>query len=781
MTRFGLPTRVAMYGLVAACTFSSQPLPIEIAPQPTPPPPAKTPGEQLAALDALVPNDNPDAVHIADVRAILRAQDLEARGKRELAVDAWMEALKIGRGTIGQRALHGWIRSYAQNLGKQTDRQILARLLLVETHYGRVSPYMKDNGLISEAALIREIEKAAPEALLPLVGAADELSVVRVPTSKGIPSDDPLLSNASTRYCGLSNELQLRWESWLSSLDKPVRAYWDALILDCRRNYPGAADAYKEALPLLKQNRSTHSLALSAMARQINVQRGMGKREAVAETYNHLLDAWRLEGLDAKAFGMSTDEFALKQIDDTLWASRSIALTGNLERAKELAQLAQDLISRMFINSPRMSQRSREALGDFRAEAFQVLAFRVALERGEYDRALAINSIAMQSPDISAEWKERFLWLSGVYDYLAGNYAGAKRRWEQLLNSLRDESLRPQIYYWTARALRQMNQTPESDFYLKSLVQDYPTNFYAVVGLTIAGLPEPDRWRDVFANGDRLAQVLKNRKDFEIDNVRTHPRVGPALRRAEILVQAQVCDWARVALQELDGPSRRDFRLASNPDLYVYMSRLHYSCGNHVQAVSMTTDLSNVVGGFWQKWPEQLLVNFPTPYLDVARRQAISAGIEHSEILAVARQESTFRPEISSPAGALGLMQIMIPTADRLALQLKLPTGNMATRLLEPELNATLGAHYLKELRTYYKGNVPAIYGGYNAGEYAVDGWLIRRQTTDPAMWVELVPFQETKGYIRNVWRNVFVYNFIAQYDSKWSHIQSQSLKSQGS
>ncbi len=767
MTRFHLGTRVVFYASLAACTFSSQPQPIEIIVPVLSDKPPTTPAEQLAALEAIAPADSPDAEQLADIRAVLRAQDIESRGKRELAAEAWMEALKIARGVIGQRALHGWIRAYTAGLGKQTDRQILARLLLVETHYGRLSPYMKDNGLISETALVAELEKAVPEALLPPTSGQTEAET-EAPAAPGIPGNDLLLIKAAARYCVLSSELQLRWESWLNSLGRAARSYWGALIEDCRRNYAGAGDAYQNALPVLMQSRATHNLALSAAARQINVQRAMGKRESVAQTYEKLLEVWRLDGLNAKAFGMSTDEFALKQIDDTLWASRSIALTGNLERAKALAQHAQDLISRMYVNSPNMSQRSRDALGNLRAEAFQILAFRVALERGEHDRALAINAVAMQSPDISVEWKERFLWLSGVYDFLAGNYPGAKRRWEQLLNNLRDESLRPQIYYWTARALRQMQQVAESDFYIKSLVQDYPTNFYAVVGLSIADLPDPDRWRSVFADsGKHLTTALKNRKDFDIENIRAHPRVGPALRRAELLVQARLCDWGRIALQELETPSRRDFRLPSYPGLYVYVSRLHYACGNYVQAVSITTDLSNTISGFWQTWPEQLLVHFPQAYADIARRQAASAGIQPAEVLAVARQESTFRPMVASPAGALGLMQIMIPTAERLANQLKLESSDMATRLLDPELNATLGAAYLQQLRDYYKGNIPAVYGGYNAGEYAVDGWLVRRQTTDPAMWVELVPFQETKSYIRNVWRNVFVYNFIAQYDSK--------------
>jgi soluble lytic murein transglycosylase-like protein len=72
-----------------------------------------------------------------------------------------------------------------------------------------------------------------------------------------------------------------------------------------------------------------------------------------------------------------------------------------------------------------------------------------------------------------------------------------------------------------------------------------------------------------------------------------------------------------------------------------------------------------------------------------------------------------------------------------------------------------MGSRYLKRLSLEYKGFPPAVYGAYNAGEPAVDIWLKRRAHSDPLTFVELVPFGETKSYIRNVWRNVMVYSFL--------------------
>jgi soluble lytic murein transglycosylase len=93
-----------------------------------------------------------------------------------------------------------------------------------------------------------------------------------------------------------------------------------------------------------------------------------------------------------------------------------------------------------------------------------------------------------------------------------------------------------------------------------------------------------------------------------------------------------------------------------------------------------------------------------------------------------------------------------------------LSTASLEQDLKNPALNIKLGSHYLKVLSLNYKGFAPAIYAGYNAGEFAVDLWLKRRAHTDPLMFVELVPFGETKDYVKNVWRNIVVYRHLMEH-----------------
>ena len=103
-----------------------------------------------------------------------------------------------------------------------------------------------------------------------------------------------------------------------------------------------------------------------------------------------------------------------------------------------------------------------------------------------------------------------------------------------------------------------------------------------------------------------------------------------------------------------------------------------------------------------------------------------------------------------SPAGARGLMQVMPQTASQLARRHSLSyTGTQ--QLMQASENIELGTFYLKELYDQFSGNPVLATGAYNAGPNAVERWLADRPTVDPAIWVETLPFFETRDYIPRV------------------------------
>ena len=143
----------------------------------------------------------------------------------------------------------------------------------------------------------------------------------------------------------------------------------------------------------------------------------------------------------------------------------------------------------------------------------------------------------------------------------------------------------------------------------------------------------------------------------------------------------------------------------------------------------------------------------PHRFLDAFRPVAQEQGLPLSLLLGVAKQESRFTPTVHSGAGAVGLLQLMPATAAEVA------GGPVSEAELEtPERNIPLGGRYLKGLLNQWKGNpLPAV-ASYNAGAGAVQGWVNPRLSAAPELWVEAIPFPETRLYVKKVLGNAWSY-----------------------
>jgi soluble lytic murein transglycosylase len=130
--------------------------------------------------------------------------------------------------------------------------------------------------------------------------------------------------------------------------------------------------------------------------------------------------------------------------------------------------------------------------------------------------------------------------------------------------------------------------------------------------------------------------------------------------------------------------------------------------------------------------------------------------------LAIARQESEFNPGAVSPAGALGLMQLMPATAQEVTGALGIDYDR-ARLTADPIYNATLGTAYLARMLRYYDGSYVLAAASYNAGPGRVDEWIElygdpRRPGADVVIWIETIPFEETRNYVMRVLESLHVY-----------------------
>jgi len=152
----------------------------------------------------------------------------------------------------------------------------------------------------------------------------------------------------------------------------------------------------------------------------------------------------------------------------------------------------------------------------------------------------------------------------------------------------------------------------------------------------------------------------------------------------------------------------------------------------------------------------------PSAYFPVPDMIPEALPVSRALALSIARRESEFDPEARSPAGALGLMQMLPATAAQVAKDqgIKYSEAKLAS---DPAYNATLGAAYLKELVDQFGPSVALVASGYNAGPGRPRGWVgafgdPRLASTDVVDWVEMIPFTETRTYVMRVVEGVVIY-----------------------
>jgi soluble lytic murein transglycosylase-like protein len=740
-----------------ACTNDDAPPVLEVDINANPAPAPLTPTAELKALNKVTGKKGRLYEVTKDVRAILVAQGLTRKSNHKDATTAWFEALKISKGKFGKEALQGWMTSYGNSLNKKTSLDLWAKLLLSETQSGQISPYMSDKNITTAEAINPYILKHLKKWLEK--GDYKPNPDFDPPSKSVIPSDDPLLTQAVKDYCKSDFKQQKKWVKWSQGFGRNIRTYWDGLTSRCAGNTTKAMTALQSCLEPLGNKISTRHLAVNAGENLAVLQRRNGKRTDAANTYKTLMEIWEKGKIKRDAFGKDRAEYHMRKINDALWAARYRALIADHENGKLFAQLGLDAIGGAYSESVSNRKEFTKELSVLKAEAYHILAFRIAVEKGEFERAQSLSVLALQDKNLDDSWIDRLSWYIGFYNYLDGNYALAQKRWLKLLNETKDDTIRPKLYFWLAKTHDRMSQEDESEHYLDALIEDYPVSYYSVVAPKKSGISAGKDWRQVFGDLEDLSSDLKDGRDYNLGHVRNDSELGPLLLRSEILIAAGLQKWAKYAISTYGRKFSKRYILENHGPEFVYLTRLHYNSGNFLSAIALTTKLMRGIPRFWNNYPEQALIYFPKPFMAPYKKEALEYRLEPELLLAISRQESGFTPDIKSHAGAIGVMQLTPSTANRFKEILKVGGSDIRKELINPDVNIKMGAYYLHLLNRTYKGYKPAIYGGYNAGEYAMNAWMKRRAHSDPMVFNELIPFGETQGYIKNVWRNLWVYN----------------------
>ena len=155
---------------------------------------------------------------------------------------------------------------------------------------------------------------------------------------------------------------------------------------------------------------------------------------------------------------------------------------------------------------------------------------------------------------------------------------------------------------------------------------------------------------------------------------------------------------------------------------------------------------------------DDLKRRFPRAHADLFEKEAHRNGVDPSLLFAISRRESAFAADTRSRAGAVGLMQLMPGTARQVARSLKLKRPRTQS-LKRPSLNIRLGSRYIADMLKRYGGNPAMALAAYNAGPGAVDRWRPAFET-DADIWIDTIPFEETRQYVRIVLEYAIIYQW---------------------
>ncbi len=154
---------------------------------------------------------------------------------------------------------------------------------------------------------------------------------------------------------------------------------------------------------------------------------------------------------------------------------------------------------------------------------------------------------------------------------------------------------------------------------------------------------------------------------------------------------------------------------------------------------------------------DDLALRFPAPFSALFAKESRANRVPISYLYGIARQESAFGANARSSAGARGLMQLMPATAAGTARNMG-ESAPPTDALFDPQTNVRIASRHVAELLARYAGNRVLVAAAYNAGPHRVDRWLSQRPARPADIWIEMIPFPETRDYVKNVIAFSYIY-----------------------
>lgn len=434
--------------------------------------------------------------------------------------------------------------------------------------------------------------------------------------------------------------------------------------------------------------------------------------------------------------------------------------------------------------SPR-SKKGREALYQAAYLSYQFQ---------DYDGAVRkFQQFAKANPrsGLTKDAKWHLAWLQ----YLRNDFKGALEKFEAVRTAAQNkrkksDSLQERLSYWIGMSNIRLKQWDQARTAFESITSKNPYSYYGLAaqarlegikpkdevkqtrlpaslkmmpiesnGGSSAGEEEKESEEDI-AENEEESEGLKNpplSEESESDEgIQASTFKDPAMRAridvAQKLIELGVPDLARWELWEVEKRSRNPQYLRQLISAYEGIGSFHRSAAIAELNFGKERETLGLESGrtLWQSM-------FPQAFKPSVQKYAKNFGVAEEWVWAIMRSESLYKPDVISPVGAKGLMQLMPFTAN----SLRKLAGEAAVDphdLINPDLNINLGTQYLARLQTKFKGQLPLAAAAYNAGPHRVESWLVNFGQLETDEFIEHIPFLETRNYVKKVVRNHTLY-----------------------
>jgi soluble lytic murein transglycosylase len=337
----------------------------------------------------------------------------------------------------------------------------------------------------------------------------------------------------------------------------------------------------------------------------------------------------------------------------------------------------------------------------------------------------------------SGRYEQAVAWLAG------GKHARAAKAFSSLETESDEASLKARYRELEGVALSGAGNKDAATDRFRKVIEEYP--------LTLSALLARARLEGLGHSAPPLIEPAKNTESTPPLDVQLPPRAAVLVRlgldrdaeRELVLHEPEL--RKRFAPREHEALCRAYGRLATAAERYrVGRSALRPGALNSAPSAA-------------SRWLWECA--YPRPWASLISDARDQNQLSADFLYAVMRQESAFRPGAVSHADAVGLMQLIDPTAQRVAAELALPYD--PAHRARPPLNIRLSSFYLKKLSDMFGRHFALTAAAYNAGPTAVSRWLETGEKLPLDLWVARIPYAETRGYVHHVLGNYARYAYL--------------------